>query len=79
MSRRFCITEHGRFGLVLPLAQKGDRVCRVLGTKAPLIIREVNHTESDAKRFSLVGDCYVDRLMGSGSLKAEDFEEVIFE
>jgi hypothetical protein len=58
---RFMVSEHGHFGLVPSEAKAGDVITVLLGGQSPFILRR--KTVGAVDQYSVIGDCYVDRLM----------------
>jgi hypothetical protein len=63
IGRRLCITERGKLGLVLEGVAKGDRICVLVGAKAPFVVREVEGLDAEQEKYLLVSDCYIDGLV----------------
>lgn len=76
IGRRFSVTAKGRFALVPDGAATGDLVCIVAGASAPLVLREVERSESARRTFALVGDCYVDGYMEGEGMVDQKTEEI---
>lgn len=72
--RCFFMTLDGRFGLGTQLARPGDDVVVFPGCSSPMLLRPINN---GAKRYQVVGECYIPDLVNSeallGSL-SEEFE-----
>jgi Heterokaryon incompatibility protein (HET) len=64
--RSFCVTKHGRMGLVPGGSEAGDRVVVLLGGDLPFVVRE---NEKDKEEFVLIGDCYIDGITDGEALK----------
>jgi hypothetical protein len=58
---RFMVSKHGHFGLVPSEAKAGDVITVLLGGQSPFILRR--KTVGAVDQYSVIGDCYVDRLM----------------
>ncbi|KAI0188581.1 heterokaryon incompatibility protein-domain-containing protein [Xylaria flabelliformis] len=71
---RFSVTEHGRFGNVPLNTQPGDRICVLLGSEVPLVIRATGRGT-----YTLVGECYIDGIMDGETFEAEGFEDGLLE
>jgi len=78
IGRRFCITKRGNLGLVPSEVAKGDKICVLLGAKAPFVVRESSKAIGE-QRYLLVGDCYIDSIMAGEGLTMSDLKEIIFE
>jgi hypothetical protein len=76
IGRRFSVTAKGRFALVPNGAATGDFVCMAAGASAPLVLREVERSESARREFVLVGDCYVDGYMEGEGMVDQKTEEI---
>jgi hypothetical protein len=76
IGRRFSVTMKGRFALVPNGGAAGDLVCLVAGAPAPLVLREVERSESTRRTFYLVGDCYVDGYMEGEGIVDQKTEEI---
>lgn len=59
--RRFFITRRGRFGLGPAETRHGDRVCVLLGSPVPFILRSSGVHRKD--HYTFVGQAYVDGVM----------------
>jgi hypothetical protein len=79
IGRRLCITEQGNLGLVPSEVAKGDRVCVLLGAKAPFVVRETPKTVRGRRKYVLVGDCYIDGLMAGEGLMMGNIQEITLE
>jgi hypothetical protein len=66
-SRRFCITDEGRIGIVPRNARVGDIVAVLHGAQVPFIVRP--KTETMELQFELIGECYVRGLMDGEALE----------
>jgi hypothetical protein len=75
--RQFCITENRYIGMVPPGTQLGDRVCILLGTDTPFVIRKAPEPDEELLSYQLVGDCYVHGLMDGEGLDSPGTEEHI--
>jgi hypothetical protein len=73
-SRRFAITESGRFGIVPLLAEPNDVCCICPGMKVPLILRP-----REDRRYGMVGDSYVHGVMTGEIVEQLDRCEVKLE
>lgn len=56
-------TEEGHIGLAPAAAKLGDRVCVLLGSSAPFILRPTRD-----KQYEVVGHCYTHGIMGGEAL-----------
>ena len=61
--RSFFTTEEGHIGLAPRAARPGDRVCVLLGSDAPLLLRP-----TEDKQYQLVGPCYTHGIMSGEAL-----------
>jgi hypothetical protein len=73
--RRFCVTSHGRFGLVPGGSKVGDQVCIVRGGQSPLLIRPLGRKMVTNGKYELVGTCYIHNFVKRGIFEGE-FEEM---
>ncbi|KAI1742810.1 heterokaryon incompatibility protein-domain-containing protein [Xylaria scruposa] len=64
IGRRLCVTERGRFAIVPPLTQSGDRICALSGAPNPFVFRSCNVSSNILEEYQIVGSCYVDQVMG---------------
>jgi hypothetical protein len=76
IGRRFSVTMKGRFALVPDGCVTGDMVCLVSGAPVPLVLRQVESSESTRRTFVLVGDCYVDGYMEGEGMVDGKIEEI---
>jgi hypothetical protein len=67
--RFFCLTTSDRFAWVPQLAQKGDKICVVQGSRIPYVLRP----QPDGK-FILVGECWIQGLMEGHALDLPGFK-----
>ena len=56
--RSFIITEEGYIGIASKATKPGDRVCVLLGSRVPLLLRETSGLQS-----KVVGECYLHGIM----------------
>lgn len=68
--RRFYRSNKGFMGLAPDIAQKGDKICLVLGCCTPLIIR------GEGPNFSLVGESYVHGVMDGELMADAAFQDI---
>ena len=68
--RRFYKSHKGFMGLAPDIAQKGDKICLVLGCCTPFIIR------GEGPIFSLVGESYVHGVMDGELMSDAAFEDI---
>ncbi|KAL9636710.1 MAG: hypothetical protein Q9164_002649 [Protoblastenia rupestris] len=68
--RRFCLTDHGRMGLLPEDKGSGDRAVLLLGKDLPVVMRAAEYEGRAAWR--LTGDCFVGRLMDGERLRVGD-------
>ncbi|KFA71269.1 hypothetical protein S40288_08652 [Stachybotrys chartarum IBT 40288] len=75
--RRFCTTKTGRLALASKFAEPGDKICVLLGTEVPLVLRPV----AGSSRYRLVGDCYMQGVMDGEAVNGEaaEFETIRLE
>ncbi|PVH71043.1 HET-domain-containing protein [Cadophora sp. DSE1049] len=66
-SRRFCVTDEGKIGIVPRNARVGDIVVVLHGAQVPFIVRP--KTETMELQFELIGECYVRGLMDGEALE----------
>lgn len=78
IGRRLRITEGGSVRLVPSEVAKGDKICVLLGAKAPFVGREKPKVIIE-RRYLLVGDCYVHGVMAGEGLMMSDLQEIILE
>ncbi|KAI0969291.1 heterokaryon incompatibility protein-domain-containing protein [Xylaria arbuscula] len=72
VERRLCVTEQGRFGIVPPRTECGDKVCAFSGAPDPFVLRSCNVSNSTAlETYQLVGVCCVDQII-RGELAGAD-------
>jgi hypothetical protein len=71
-----CITERGKLGLVPEGVAKGDRICVLVGAKAPFVVREVEGLDAEQEKYLLVSDCYIDGLMAGEGLRNGDVRDI---
>ena len=78
--RRICRLARGRtvvrdaqgtLGLAPAEARIGDLLCIMPGAVTPFIIRQVEDPHSTSRAFTLVGECFVDGLMGMEPWKVD--------
>jgi hypothetical protein len=69
-SKRFCVTENGRLGLLPPLVRAGDRIYYFNGLGMPFVLREKRAGEGGEASHALVGTCFIDGLIEG--LKGDD-------
>jgi hypothetical protein len=72
-SRRFFITDRGRFGFGRVDIREGDLVCVLLGAKDPCILR------GEADHYIFVGNCFCQGLMLGEAVKGKSGGEVKLE
>ena len=68
--RRFYRSHKGFMGLAPDIAQKGDKICLVLGCCTPLIIR------GGGPNYSLVGESYVHGIMDGELMSDAAFQDI---
>jgi hypothetical protein len=66
-NRRFFLSKQGYMGLSFPDIRVGDLVCVFLGLEVPFIVRLEKKAE-----FSLIGEAYVQGLMGGEAMQDLD-------
>jgi hypothetical protein len=71
-SKRFCVTENGRLGLLPPLVRASDRIYYFNGLRLHFALREKRTGDGGVVRHSLVGTCFIDGL--TDGPKGEDLE-----
>lgn len=77
-SRRLCVTDGGRLGLVPFRAEVGDKVFVMRGGGVPMILRKSDKPVGGGGAYELVGDAYVRGVMyGEGLADAADAEDVV--
>lgn len=64
LGRSFFVTKAGRFGLGSRNTKAGDKVAVVLGSGVPFVLRRCVDGEVDSHAWRLVGECYVEGVMG---------------
>jgi hypothetical protein len=84
--RNFFFTKKAVFGLGPGALREGDFVAILLGADVPFVIREVVDADEGSleermnankqvpmdRKFELIGECYVDRLMQGRAVKGEE-------
>ena len=75
-NRRFCVTQDGYIGLVSMLAEIGDLVVVLKGTKSRFLLRQTAQG-----RHVLIGDAYVHGMMHGEGMETLNvhFEEILIE
>jgi Heterokaryon incompatibility protein (HET) len=68
LNRRIFRTEHGYIGVGPTNMGKDDSICLLYGGQTPYILRPASNVGGE-KRWTLVGDCYVDQYMTGNFLK----------
>jgi hypothetical protein len=68
--RSFLFTEKGFFGLSLCIAQPGDKICVLFGSKCPFVLREWDVDAEGRKRHKLVQDSFVHGIMRGEAMKS---------
>lgn len=63
--RSFAVTSTGYFVLAPPAAEKGDLVCVLFGGETPYILRSLS---AETKEYQLIGEAYVNGLMGGEAI-----------
>ena len=69
--RTLCVTTEGRLGYVPLKSSVGDRICILLGSKVPFVVREASH-----QRFKLIGECYIHGIMDGEATRDRDIESL---
>jgi hypothetical protein len=77
--RRVAATMDGRLALVPLSTCIGDKLCVIMGTPAPLILRPVVPSESGEEKFSLVGECYAHGLMYGEALELGEMRDIVLQ
>lgn len=68
----FAVLDNGYWGIIPSVAKKGDSICVGLGLDVPVVIREVENSESESLLYSFVGPAYIHGVMDGEIL--EDIE-----
>ncbi|ORY13402.1 heterokaryon incompatibility protein-domain-containing protein [Clohesyomyces aquaticus] len=77
IGRRFCVTANGYIGIVPAGIQEGDRICVICGATVPFVLRPTSKLgDGDSEAFQLVGDCYIDGLMGGEAFFGGTFQKI---
>jgi hypothetical protein len=66
-NRRFCITSQGYVGLVPAIAEKGDEIYAIAGSKPLHVIRKGD------KAYELIGDAFVLEMVNGEAVQMSDF------
>lgn len=74
--KRFMVTSLGHIGLVPSSSETGDCIIFFKGCRFPCVARPVAGPNNEAKRFKVVGDCYIDGFM-DGQIKEYMTRETI--
>ena len=61
--RQLVITKLGRVGLLPAIAQPGDWIIVVAGTRVPFVIRPTGRQYRGQETWYIVGDCYLNGIM----------------
>lgn len=69
----------GRLALVPLSTCIEDKLCIIMGTPAPLIVRPVVPSESGEEKFSLVGECYAHGLMYGEALELGEMRDIVLQ
>jgi hypothetical protein len=75
--KRIAVTERGDLAIVQQRSKLGDKVCNLPSSTMPLLIRQVQDTESGHNRYQLVGESYVDGLMFGEGLSIASLQEIV--
>ncbi|OJD38950.1 heterokaryon incompatibility protein [Diplodia corticola] len=73
----FAILENGRYAMVPPDAEKGDKIVVLKGAKTPVVLREATKERKGnqgpmRQEWTFVGPCYVHGLMDGNAVTMED-------
>jgi hypothetical protein len=63
-SRRLCLMDDGRVGLVPMSARANDMICIVVGGQVPFVVRPT----VDGSSYRLIGECYMSGIMDGEAL-----------
>jgi hypothetical protein len=72
--RTFCVSRSGYMGLVPAQSQAGNFICVFGGHTSPFVIRNASsttHSVGGSERYQLVGECYVNGIMGGEIVQDE--------
>ncbi|KAK4214205.1 heterokaryon incompatibility protein-domain-containing protein [Rhypophila decipiens] len=71
-AKRLMVTSTGILGMAPRRARKGDLVCVLLGCNIPLVLRADHRQEGDIKKYTVIGEAYVDGYMNGESVADMD-------
>ncbi|KAK0701573.1 heterokaryon incompatibility protein-domain-containing protein [Lasiosphaeria miniovina] len=74
-NRRFFRSNAGRYGWAVDGVRAGDVVAVFYGAQFPFVLREVDGTEGEGKRYRILGDCFVQGLMEGEGMNETDVDK----
>jgi hypothetical protein len=81
MAKMLVTTKNDYFGMAPKQAQKGDKICVLLGCNIPLVLRKkVTPGEGDRKmKYEVIGEFYMDGFMDGEAVEMADKGELQYE
>lgn len=61
--RQLVVTNNGRVGLLPAIAQPGDWIVVLAGTRVPFVIRPTGNLNHGQETWYIIGDCYLNGIM----------------